>query len=105
VLIISLILAKFWKRHDHEQLQDNSVSSESQASQASTTRPVKRQKTKGLLRDANSDSGGDSDSVTESPGDPWTAEYDQYIRTNDIIPSGMTVVTWWGVRVPYACAC
>lgn len=61
--------------------------------------PIKRQRTQGLLRDTDSDSGGDNNfSTSEFSSDPWAVEFEQYISTNDIIPPGMTVVAWWGVR-------
>jgi hypothetical protein len=68
---------------------------------ASTVRPVKQTKTRGLLRITDSD---DSDSTLESDSpepssEPWMVEFDQYIKTNDIMPAGMSVVAWWGVRI------
>jgi hypothetical protein len=61
--------------------------------------PAKRQKTEGLLREADSDdSDSGIDALEPSLSNPWTIEFDQYMNTNDIIPPGMAVVAWWGVR-------
>ena len=82
-------------RNCYDQLQV----SNSMSSKASTMHPIKRQRTQGLLRDTDLDSGGDNNfSTSEFSSDPWAVEFEQYISTNDIIPSGMTVVAWWGVR-------
>jgi hypothetical protein len=83
---------KFKERY--EQLQQEDVSS----AKTSATRPMKRRTTQGLLRDTDSD---DSDDALHAPipsSDPWVVEFDQYIKTNDILPEGMSIVTWWGVR-------
>jgi hypothetical protein len=60
--------------------------------------PAKRQKTAGLLRDADSDDSDSGIDVREPSSNPWMIEFDQYMNTNDIIPPGMAVVAWWGVR-------
>ena len=60
---------------------------------------VKRWKTEGLLREADSDDSDNDSNMVEPLNEPWMVEFEQYMNTNDIIPSGMAVVTWWGVRV------
>ena len=69
----------------------------STSSKTSTMPPVKRSKTEGLLREADSDDSDDEADVPEPSSDPWTIEFEQYMNTNDIIPLGMAVVAWWGV--------
>ena len=51
------------------------------------------------MRDIDSDD-SDSDKIgnNEASSTPWLVEYEQYTNTNDVIPSGMSVVAWWGVR-------
>ena len=68
------------------------------SSKASPTRPAKWQKTQMLSHNTDSDeSDSDNISVDEASSTPWVVEYERYINTNDIIPSGMTVIAWWGV--------
>jgi len=59
---------------------------------------AKRWKTEGLLHEADSDDSDDDSNMLEPSNEPWVIEFEQYMNTNDIIPPGMTVVTWWGVR-------
>jgi hypothetical protein len=88
-----LTSAKFKNRY--EQLK----ATDSTSSKTSTMPPAKRQKTEGLLREADSDDSDSGIDVREPSSNPWMIEFDQYMNTNDIIPPGMTVVAWWGVRV------
>jgi hypothetical protein len=63
---------------------------------------VKRQKINGLLRDDDSDDDSDDEIDISTPSSaPWMIELNRYLNTNDIMPPGMTVVEWWGVRDPY----
>lgn len=46
------------------------------------------------------DDSSDEDSDTEiDPSRPWLAEFNSYFRTHEIVPEGMSIVTWWGVGV------
>jgi hypothetical protein len=82
---------KFKERYEHLQA--------AAAPAGTPPRPTKKQKTHTLLRDLNSDD-SDSDNAhdDQASSTPWLVEYEQYMDTNDIIPPGMTVVAWWGVR-------
>jgi hypothetical protein len=87
----SLTSTKFKERY--EQLQ----TADALSSKSSTTHVSKRQKTHGLLRDNDSDESDDN--VGDSLSPSWMIEFKCYIDTNDLIPPGMTVVEWWGVRI------
>jgi len=45
----------------------------------------------------------DTDSEIEvaavDPMKPWLDEWNTYIQTHEIIPEGMGLVRWWGVRI------
>jgi hypothetical protein len=90
-LLLTLAI-KFKERY--EQLQASAMSSQSMPPQ-----PTKKQKTQTLLRDVDSDD-SDSDDISNDKASSamWLAEYERYMNTNDIIPPGMSVVAWWGVR-------
>lgn len=93
-IYLLLTFTKFKKRY--EQLEAaNSTSSESKKLIMTS---VEQWKMEGLLRDINSDDSDDEAGVPEPSSNPWTIEFEQYMKTNDIIPPGMAVVTWWGVR-------
>ena len=89
----SLTLSKF-KEH-YEQLQ----AADALFSKLSTTHVAKQQKTHGLLHDTDSDELDDD--VDDALLPLWMIEFKCYIDTNDIIPPGMVVVEWWGVRIPH----
>jgi hypothetical protein len=78
----------------YEQLE----AANSASSKTSTMPSAKRWKSEGLLREVDSDDSDDDSDVPEASSDPWMIEFEQYMNTNDIIPPGMTVVAWWGVR-------
>ena len=45
-------------------------------------------------------SGSDDDTDTDTdPSQPWLAEFNMYFRTHEVVPEGMSVITWWGVSV------
>ena len=86
-------MTKFKDRYEH--LQAAAAAS----STGTPPRPTKKQKTHTLLRDLDSnDSDSDDASDDEASSTPWLVEYERYMNTNDIIPPGMTIVAWWGVR-------
>ena len=33
------------------------------------------------------------------PVSNWESEFNGYINTKEVVPEGMTMVEWWGVRV------
>ena len=55
---------------------------------------VKRWKTEGLLHEADSDDSDNDSNMVEPLNEPWMVEFEQYMNTNDIIPSSMAVITW-----------
>lgn len=63
--------------------------------------PRKKRKTLGLLRedDSDSDDSDNEDDISADPTQPWLAEFQRYLDTNDIMPEEMSVVEWWGVRI------
>jgi hypothetical protein len=46
------------------------------------------------IDDTDSESDEDGD-----PGSPWLNEWTTYLNSNEVIPEGMGMVQWWGVRV------
>ncbi|KAF9031028.1 hypothetical protein BJ165DRAFT_870717 [Panaeolus papilionaceus] len=38
------------------------------------------------------------DSSSSASAEPWRSEWDSYLTTREIIPDGMGIVQWWGVR-------
>ena len=97
-ICLLLTFTKF-KKH-YEQLEAaNSTSSESKTLIMTS---VKWWKTEGHLRDIDSDDSDDKAGVPEPSSNPWMIEFEQYMKTNDIIPPSMAVVMWWGVRAQWS---
>ncbi|KIL54083.1 hypothetical protein M378DRAFT_182669 [Amanita muscaria Koide BX008] len=98
----ALAQSAFKKQYDRLQVA-NALSTESSTAPAAVN--AKRPKTDGLLRDVDSDDSDDdnNNSTVSMPSrTPWMIELDSYLNTNnEIIPPGMTIVEWWGVRSPF----
>ena len=73
------------------------------------TQPAPRPAKKGnkrlaaLLTENSSDDDADMEDSpsmpdTDSSG-PWMREFNSYLKLTDEVPSGMTLVVWWGVSL------
>ena len=87
MLFIFLVCDQFIERH--KSLHGNNSANANLGARRSSKRPRRR----------NSD---DTDSESEAetavdPNNPWRTEWNLYLQIHEIVPEGMSMVTWWGV--------
>lgn len=50
------------------------------------------------IDDTDSDSDDGANEMVD-PSNPWLDEWNTYFNVNEVVPEGMGVVQWWGVRL------
>jgi len=69
--------------------------------------PLKNSKKKKSSNVDDTDSEADDDDAATPQGtaDPWLQEWTLYKTTHEVVPDGMGIVEWWGVRQSISFIC